>query len=251
MKPSTNHKTTGIIGIGLRALCMLALTLASAHALIPVYTETFPSDVNPFPGVDLNYSEWTFTTNGNVSGSVSGGQFRIASGLTGSSGLALVTSSGTIGQSTFGNTIIVDADLGGANVFAGNWNVGLRVGNLNLIFHPGYSGGAFRVNGITGNADIGYTPIGLQHMTVLVEASGVANKRVNVNLTDGVNSFATNFFFSNATVGTLNQVGLERNGAGIGGDFGVFDNLIISVPEPSSLALLVLGSVLWLRKVRK
>ena len=78
--------------------------------------------------------------------------------------------------SIFTHPFAIEGDVGGAESEAGSYNVGLRVGNLAFIFHPGYSGGAFRIISAADNTTIfnaeraSFTPSAkLAHLKVIVD----------------------------------------------------------------------------------
>ncbi len=140
--------------------------------------------------------------------------------------------------------------LVGADNSGGSYNVGLAIGENNIVFHPGLGGGAFRVEGPGGfgNTNVGFTPAnGVLHL-LTVEADGTGN--FDLTLVDGAdpsNVYSTTFF-NPGSVGA--DMGLRRAGPAVG--FGLFDNFIVlqEVPEPSTWILLALGT-LGLAAVRR
>jgi hypothetical protein len=127
-------------------------------------------------------------------------------------------------------------------------NVGLRVGDNNYIFHPGYSGGAFRIDGPGGhgNYNMGFTPTMLvpEHMTVTINGSSGST---SIQIFDGNNpsvSYTESFLDTNYMSG-VSVLGLSYGGAGTD----LFTNIVVSdgqksaapVPEPGTVALLGLG----------
>jgi hypothetical protein len=142
--------------------------------------------------------------------------------------------------------------LVGADNSNGDYSVGLTIGDNNVVFHPGYTGGALRVEGPGGfgNTNVGFTPANgvLHRMQVDADAAG----NFSITLIDGTdpsNRFEASFFNPGSVGGPL---GFRRSGQGLG--VGLFDNLIVTVPEPASLGLLALGGICllaygWCRRV--
>lgn len=149
--------------------------------------------------------------------------------------------------------IVINVDMGwnGADrvppVGPGSGATGLRIGENNILFHPGFTGppGAFRVEGPGGfgNQDMGFTPaVGvLHHMEIHSFPSGLFTLKV----TDGSNpaNVYTNSFTNLASYGGL------IGPAAVAGAVASFDNLSIRVvPEASTIALCatsILALGLW------
>lgn len=212
-----------------------ALTITSGNTLF-------------YSGFDLNVANAAQFTNANpdfvqnlAAGKtldVTGGVARIGGNGNNNAGSALLTLAAPTGT----DFLKISADIG-ATVSNGNFNVGLTIGGNNIVFHPGFGGGALRVEGVGGfgNTNVGFTPSNgvLHHLEVLEHASG----RFDITFTDGLNS--SNIFktsFTNlASVG--GNIGLHAGGP-LSGQFGLYDNLLIeyvNVPEPATATLGLIG----------
>jgi len=116
--------------------------------------------------------------------------------------------------------------LVGADVGNGNFNVGLRIGENQVVFHPGFGGGAFRVEGPGGfgNTNVGFTPAnGVLH---LLEVTSDGAGLFNVSLTDGANP-ANSWSGSFTNAGSVGgRVDLVRKGPSAG--VGLFDDFTIN-----------------------
>jgi hypothetical protein len=128
----------------------------------------------------------------------------------------------------------------------GSINVGLRSGDNHFIFHPGYPGGAFRIDGPGGHAnqDMGFTPSTdySQVSVTIVAATGLTTLRI----TNAAGVYEEQFMDANYVAGST-VLGFSLGGAGTG----LYDNLLISaVPEPPA-ALLVLAGGLFLARQRR
>jgi hypothetical protein len=130
--------------------------------------------------------------------------------------------------------------------YMGVFNIGFRVGDNNFVFHPGYAGGAFRIDGPAGhgNVSMGFTPTPtvFHHVQLdIVAATGATTVRIQ----DGGNaawSYVEVFADSNYVPG-VSILGFSAGGVGTG----QWDNLVVSsplapaVPEPSTYLLLGVG----------
>lgn len=122
--------------------------------------------------------------------------------------------------------LLIGADIG-SSPGSGNTNVGLRIGGNNIVFHPGYGGGALRVDGTGGfgNQNVGFTPAGggvLHHMEVAVNA---ATGQFTLALRDGSNpnNVYVNRFTNAGYTPVSSKIGFHY-GSGSGGDEGRYDN---------------------------
>ena len=124
--------------------------------------------------------------------------------------------------------------MGGESLAPGLWHVGVSVGNLRLLFHPGLEGGQFRVERvdnhtvIVANTPLPFTPAAgvLHEMTIDVAQGDDGSVRFDVVIVDGAKSgrqFRHSVTASAQDVGTPARIGLERSGqAGGAALFGPF-----------------------------
>jgi len=144
---------------------------------------------------------------------VVGGQLQIAPSNTN------YTQAGPTGALT------VSGDVSASNS-NGSYNVGLVIGQNNIVFHPGLAGGALRVEGPGGfgNQNMGFTPANnvMHHLEVTGDGAGA----YTLKLTDGANpaNVYTNTFTNAGSLG--GAVGFRRSGTSAG--LGLFDNLSIA-----------------------
>lgn len=139
--------------------------------------------------------------------------------------------------------IRITADVGAVSS-NGNYNVGLSVGDNRIVFHPGFGGGAFRVEdtGGFGNQNMGFTPANgsLHHLEIVQHTNGL----FQATLTDGdnPNNVYKAEFTNLASVGGL--IGLTR--AGPGAD-GLYDNLRVDVLDAWTATIGAANPIHWWR----
>lgn len=116
----------------------------------------------------------------------------------------------------------------------GSVNTSFHVGDNDIVFHPGYAGGAFRIDGVFHNMGMGFTPAvsPLSHVALSITAGGL----FTIEITNGAT-------FTHVWQDTNYVAGSTVLGLGVGGSGqAVFDNLqVSSVPEPASWALVGAG----------
>lgn len=218
--------------ISLFAIC----SLPAANAAV-LFEETFDTDTANLAEFDATYTNFD-ATSGNI----------FTSG-----GVAIATTSSVATILGFNSDVTYSMDVGAVNN-NGAYNVGIQIGSNRIVFHPGFGGGALRVEGTGGfgNTNLGFTPANttLHHLEISQDATtGV----FDITFTDGdnaANSFATTFT-NLAAVGQ--NVGITQTG-GTASATGLFDNFKVetaAVPEPSSTALLGLGGLALLLRRKK
>jgi len=250
---------------------LVALTVAvfaqPAAAVSVTYTETFGTDADPFPGE--SYPAWT------VASSTTYGAYNVASGVlhhtnsttsTTTVDTAYVTANTAFGVADFGSEVVVSADLGctlGAQG-KGNFEIGLRLGNLIADYLPGYNwngSGMFRFrygddtvanySGMT--IPISFVPTASalgQHMSLTAVKNG-SNWDVTTTITEGASTWTDTRSFTDSDVtggtGVITKAGYKVNGAFLNGSDLTVDNFQVQanvVPEPSALLLLSVAGLL-------
>lgn len=216
---------------------MAMAPLAQAEVLLDLQFETDAPDLAAVA------AEYGLTPTGSVgAASVSGGQLRMAANGTNSS-LDFGAFAGDV-------SISFDASISTAST-PGSINVALRAGGNNIVFHPGFPGGAFRIDGVFGNTDMGFTPnvAVLNHFRVDIDADA---RTFAISITDGGNSNNVfQYLFNNAGyVPGQTVFGLSTGGGGEA----LFDNVLVqtpAIPEPGTSALALLGLVAVAGAVRR
>ena len=204
----------------------LSLCGFAATGSAQLFSESFNTDTAT-AGVTYN-PPFTFTSGGG------GSTAQVAGGV-----LRLDNPSGsfthTFARSGFAGEHRISTQVGKSDA-GGSYNVGLTVGENNIAFHPGFAGGAFRVEGDGGfgNTNMGFTPAaGLLHQLDVDVFPSLGLYRMT--LTDAANPanvFQRSFVNPDSVGGAL---GFRRSG-GTTGD-GRFDNLAVYGPGLGSPAL--------------
>jgi hypothetical protein len=226
------------------AACAAVLVGPSAMGQ-PIFSESFPVD-GPF--TSAAYPEWTFVSD------LPAVTANVVSGVLTVQGIADGARASVVIPSL--SNVTISATVSSTDHGFGLGNVGLRWGDLDFVFHPGFPGGAFRIdenagaNSIVGNTNMGFTPISGRDYRISVhgQATG-SNTDFDVVITDGSNTFApSTFTIPNSKIEDFTLVGLLLANNGIKR----FDNFLVT-PEPSSLLLCLFGmSVLgFMRRGRK
>ena len=142
----------------------------------------------------------------------------------------------------FSGKMLVSVDLGCDSSNYGNSHIALRLGDVIIAFHPGHYGrdkdsplrGAFRVDGLVMNTDMGFVPDVdvLHHLYVYYDGKDA----FQVCLFDGL--YSNNVFRTSFTTPLLNgknfTIGIHRSGWE---SAGMFDNLrVIELAEKQAPA---------------
>jgi len=147
----------------------------------------------------------------------------------------VLTAQSATGKEAFPDRLRIDVKIGAKAGGEGGYHVGIAVGRMRALFHPGHDGGGFRFQPVhdpgelTSNEDMGFTPKShaLYHMRV--ETERVANHRVklSVEIHGEEKSFRTSREFDASDIGPLKEVSLDRSGR-VGGD-AIFRDLMVQL----------------------
>jgi hypothetical protein len=224
------------------ALALVALSL-TARAESTTISYDFSTDASQ-ANIAAQYPDWSLVpANGSDAATVSvtDGQLHLGGDQATSTQFQLLTA--PVGAFT------IDVDLGAFPNGFGSTNIGVKIGDNVIVFHPGYPTTGLRVEGDGGftNVDVGFTLAAetLHHLTLTGDGLGL----FSVTLTDGLNSantFTTSFtnvasvggLFSITRAGATNMYGQVY-----ADDFVLTDQGTASVPDSSSTLSLMLLSI--------
>lgn len=165
---------------------------------------------------------------------VTGGRLRLRGDHEMGDQRLFITAQKALGRKAWPDALEVKVKLGGTGEGSGLWHVGVSVGSVKVLFHPGHDGGALRAETVHdhkeffANEDMGLTPAPdvMHDLTLKVRRAG-PNYRFEVELVDGKSrkAYRKTFQVAAKQVGEFGRVGLERSGFR-GGD-ALFESLSI------------------------
>jgi hypothetical protein len=142
------------------------------------------------------------------------------------------------GTKQFPGRFRISVKIGGMAGGEGTYHVGVSVGKVRALFHPGLEEGAFRFEKIdtgkelTSNEDMGFTPEigGFVDMKIDVQRHVTGKVTLAVEVSDKDIVYRAKKVFDADQIGALDQVSLDRSGHH-GGD-GLFRNLVLQFALP-------------------
>ena len=188
------------------------------------------------------YRGFTFDASPGLKGTVSDGMLRLSGrGPIEGDQRLILSAQGVCGKELFPDRFRIEVMLGGTPGGESAYHIGVSVGKVRALFHPGYATGGFRFEQIdthkalTQNTNMGFTPGTGGLATMGIEVSRLPNGDVELMATvlpqdKGAETFTTRTKVSAAEIGKLDSISLDRSGR-VGGD-ATFDNLVVEIPAP-------------------
>ncbi len=145
-----------------------------------------------------------------------------------------ITAEQLVGKDELKTAFVLTAEIGGESLGTGTYHVGISVGNLRVLFHPGYRYGGFRIERVDNhkymlsNQRMTFTPAaGILHkMRVSVIPQQDKSVLLKTRIIDGENpnqTYEIEFRAQADDIGPINRVAIERSGrVGGAGLFGFF-----------------------------
>jgi hypothetical protein len=169
------------------------------------------------------YHEMQYASNCGGKGSVSHGILRLDGNHGEGDQRLYVTSRRLLDQPTFPARFRIKTQLGAEADNAGVWHIGVSVGNIRILFHPGLEGGAFRAERLDNqqhlieNESMPFTPAcNVRHpITIDVWQRDKDAVQLEVAVADGGKTgrpYRRTLAVRGEDIGPLGRVGLERSG---------------------------------------
>jgi hypothetical protein len=198
-----------------------------------LFVEFFNKDA---ASVSDGYQRLKFKTGVGVAGSVKDGMARLNGkhDRDGDQQLLLLAKDLT-GNEEFPDSFRIESKIGGGGEGMGSFHVGISVGNVRALFHPGYQNGAFRIEqvsnniAILGNTDMTFTPPSNKLLLMSLDIKRLPNKdvEISVKINHEKQTFRTSQIVKADAIGKLDRIALDRSGRN-GGD-AIFDDLIVDL----------------------
>lgn len=170
------------------------------------------------------YRQFAFENSAKRAGKVMDGQL-VFSGMNGQDGdqRLVLRSEKWPGAETFGEAFQVSVKLRGESQGSGAWHLGITIGKVRALYHPGLKGGSFRFERIDNHAylgrpgNVGFTPGEETPQWMTVRVQRLPDEKVQLEVTleeDGKKGgrFETLVIVDADQVGELNSVSLDRSG---------------------------------------
>lgn len=143
------------------------------------------------------------------------------------------------GGDEFPADFTVSTRLGGTPGGSGAWHLGVSIGRVRALYHPGYPGGGFRfeqvgtADDLTRNASMGFTPSTDEPQWMTVQVHRLENGSVHLTVSvrqQGSAPFKTTIKAAAEMIGPIDRISLDRSGR-VGGD-ARFSELTIELGGP-------------------
>ena len=134
-----------------------------------------------------------------------------------------ITAQQLVGKQEFTDSFEVTTEIGGEARGSGTYHAGVSIGNLRVLFHPGYRGGGFRIERVDnhkymiGNQSMPFTPaagvLHKMHISIKPQQDNtVLLKTTFTNAENPKQQYVMNFIAPAADIGPLDRVAVERSG---------------------------------------
>ena len=193
--------------------------------------------------LDGKYRGFRFEASPGLTGKVDDGKLRFSGRgpIEGDQRLILPAKEIT-GKEVFPDRFRIEVMLGGNAGGQGSYHIGVSVGKVCALFHPGYAQGAFRFadadtrKSLMENTNMGFTPAtdSLSIMALDVKRLPGGDVELQVTVIPGDKADGKKYTvrknFTAAEIGKIDSISLDRSGR-TGGD-ALFDNLVVETDAP-------------------
>lgn len=193
--------------------------------------------------IEKRYHQLQFRDSSGRGGKVSGGRLELP-GPDGREGdqRMILNAPDWPGREHFGEHFLISARAGGTDRASGSWHLGITVGKVRALYHPGFAGGEFRFSfletttGIRGpNRSMPFTPGGDPPEQITLEVKKIPGNQVSLSVTvrqggPEPEEYSDTLVIAADKIGPLSQISLDRSGRS-GGDAFFTDFTVTLLPE--------------------
>ena len=187
------------------------------------------------PKLAKGYGRFLYEADNGGPAKVADGRLRIDGSNPEGDQRLFITSQRMVGRDRWPDKLEIRARLTGEEGNNVGWHMGVSVGRVKVLFHPGYPNGAFRAEAtddhdyIFSNEDMPFTPTtGVMHEITIRVKKTKSGAEFDVTVDeggDGGGTFNRKFTADAEQLGDYNRLGLERSGREGGG--AIFDSVSI------------------------
>lgn len=196
-----------------------------------VLEESFARDAESLAG---GYGRFLYENDNRGKAMVAGGKLRLDGNKPEGDQRFYITSQRMIGRDQWPKAMEIRAKMGGELGNNFGWHMGVSVGRVKVLFHPGLPGGGFRAEATDdhryffGNENMRFEPVcGVMHEMLIRVTKTKAGAEFDVTIKGGKGGMPhrKKFSLSREQLGDYDRIGLERSGR-TGGD-ALFDSVSI------------------------